>query len=94
MDKKIIDKLDGSEELYHGCKPEGMKPCPFCGGTDISVETVERHSHSSFLKDMGLPDCLGEMFISCDDCSCAIVVDGSTDINDAVKKWNTREGGK
>lgn len=79
-----------TEEIYNTEYPEGMQACPFCGGTRIAVETVQRHSHSSFLRSLGVPDCGGEMFVSCDDCGCALVVDNSTDIKDAIKKWNTR----
>ncbi|GAB3283097.1 hypothetical protein GCM10027347_59820 [Larkinella harenae] len=54
-----------------------LRECPFCGGTPVIV-TVEPHQHS--IADF-MPDCRGETFVECTNCSAAVV---------GIEDWDRR----
>lgn len=63
-------------------------PCPFCG-KEPHIEVIEPHTHSGWLKTQipDLPDCEGEAFVICENCSAAI--SGKTE-TEVIEKWNHR----
>lgn len=61
-----------------------LKPCPFCGG-EAYTEIVAAHNH--IFVDM--PDCDGEAFVFCNDCSAAV---SGRNEQEAAEAWNRREG--
>ena len=65
-----------------------LDPCPFCG-KEPHIEVVEPHTHSAWLKTQipDLPDCEGEAFVICENCSAAI--SGKTE-TEVIEKWNHR----
>lgn len=69
-----------------------LKPCPLCGNDNIALEVIEPHTHSKWLKEQipDMPDCEGECFIECFECSCA--VNGQTK-EQAIARWNRRTAG-
>lgn len=66
-----------------------LKPCPFCGNRDITIEVIKPHKHSDWLiKEIPeLPDCPGECFIECGKCTCAICAETE---EKAIEAWNRR----
>jgi Lar family restriction alleviation protein len=62
-----------------------LLPCPFCGGSAV-INYVPPHKHGGIAGFM--PDCLGEHFIECTSCSCAIAE--GNDLEAAIAAWNKR----
>lgn len=62
-----------------------LKPCPFCGGKAI-INEIPPHTHG-LAKFM--PDCSGEVFIECTNCTCGISANSK---NEAITAWNRRMG--
>lgn len=63
-----------------------LKHCPFCGNEAFAYE-IEPHKH--FLIKM--PDYNGEGFVECS-CCAACISDNS--VEEAIEKWNRRDGGE
>lgn len=62
---------------------EKLKPCPFCGSEAIINEILpHKHSLAKFM-----PDCDGECFIECANCTCAISAKSK---DEAIDTWNRR----
>jgi hypothetical protein len=63
-----------------------LLPCPFCGSSAV-INYIPPHKHGGLAEFM--PDCLGEHFIECHGCSCAI--SGGNDLEEIITTWNTRK---
>lgn len=65
-----------------------LKACPFCGG-DAYIEIIPPHTHSQWLKEQlpDLPDCKGEAFVFCRECTAAISGDTTRIV---IERWNKR----
>ena len=62
---------------------EKLRPCPFCGGEAYMIE-VEPHTHKIAI---WVPDSVGECFIECTNCTCAMSANTK---EEAVAAWNRR----
>jgi hypothetical protein len=62
-----------------------LSPCPFCGSNAL-INYVPPHKHGELARFM--PDCLGEYFIECTGCTCAIA--GGNDLEEVIATWNKR----
>lgn len=60
----------------------GLKPCPFCGGTAFAYE-VQPHQH--FLSEFG--EYGGGGFVECTGCSCGV---SGKQKKEAIEAWNRR----
>lgn len=60
-----------------------LLPCPFCGGEAI-LNIIPPHTHTiaTFM-----PDCEGEAFIECTECTCILA--GRT-AEEVIEAWNSR----
>lgn len=61
-----------------------LKPCPFCGAEPILIEHPA-HSHSTILKDIGMPDHPGSWTVEC--CDVGMIKDTRAEV---VAAWNRR----
>ena len=60
---------------------DDLKPCPFCGGTNIHVE----YEQDDFGNETG-------SYILCYDCLASFFQQEACDAEDNVKAWNRRVG--
>ncbi len=81
---ELVRQLKQEEEPIVFTKPN-LKPCPFCGGMPIS-SYIPPHEH--YLVDM--PPYEGSGCVECPDCECAVVAKTE---EEAIEKWNRRNGG-
>ena len=75
---------DGRED---GDSMEALKPCPFCGGTNILIDEIPPHRHVMVM----LPDYSGSATVECMDCEAAIIRGTRAEV---VEAWNRRDGSK
>lgn len=68
---------------------EVLLPCPFCGG-EPHENAIEPHTHSPFLKNMGIPDHGGSHVIECG-CGAGLIDDTREAV---VIRWNQRQHGQ
>lgn len=63
-----------------------LLPCPFCGAQPIE-QAIEPHTHSEFVKAIGVPDHNGSFVIECPACECGLI---APDRETVVAAWNRR----
>lgn len=68
---------------------EVLLPCPFCGGEPYE-HAIEPHTHSPFLKNLGIPDHGGSNVIECG-CGAGLIDDTREAV---VIRWNQRQHGQ
>lgn len=59
-----------------------LKPCPFCGSTDIDIDET----------DFGRADDPYCYIVKCMACHASVYVDSDDTMEDAASKWNRRAG--
>jgi len=64
-------------------KEKFLKPCPFCGGS-AWIDEIPPHTHVFFTD---IPDCDGESFVFCENCSAAVSADTTDEV---ISLWNRR----
>lgn len=62
-----------------------LKPCPFCGSTDVCLTVIPAHKHIF----VPMPDYAGSATVECKYCTAAIIENTASE---AITAWNRRDG--